>query len=216
MRESAAANEIVYTMAEASRVKGVSYHTVSRAVRKGMLDHTRMGRQVLIPESVLAAWRPMVERRPKKYAAREPEPGVQPTILRAGNAAGMAAGRTLERLVPALVGLGEGALSAESLREIVTALAGLLGCRDAAVIEWLPGNEGFVVRSAVGGNQDWLSFQDAGPNVITRPIRIGGAPVGLFVGVPEADRTPMDAGDRDLAVALLTLAGVAIVWGRQA
>jgi hypothetical protein len=28
----------VYTMAEAARLKGVSYHTVSRAVRRGVLS----------------------------------------------------------------------------------------------------------------------------------------------------------------------------------
>ena len=38
----------VYTMAEAARLKGVSYHTVSRAVRRGKLPATRLGRMALI------------------------------------------------------------------------------------------------------------------------------------------------------------------------
>ena len=53
-----------YTMAEAAQFKGVSYHTVSRAVRRKRLTHHRIGRQVLIASADLMAWRPMVERRP--------------------------------------------------------------------------------------------------------------------------------------------------------
>ena len=50
-------------------VKGVSYHTVSRAVRRGKLPARRLGRMALIAADDLRAWRPMRERAPRKYRA---------------------------------------------------------------------------------------------------------------------------------------------------
>ena len=61
-----------YTMAEAAKIKGVSYHTVSRAVRSGRLPAQRLGRMALIAAHDLQSWRPMRERAPRKY--RRPEP----------------------------------------------------------------------------------------------------------------------------------------------
>src|SRR5699024_8752958 len=58
------------TMAEAARLKGVSYHTVSRAVRKGTLPVVRLGRMALISARDLQAWSPMRERAPRKYRRR--------------------------------------------------------------------------------------------------------------------------------------------------
>ncbi len=52
----------VYTMAEAARLKGVSYHTVSRAVRRGKLPAKRLGRMALIDAGDLRTWQPMRER----------------------------------------------------------------------------------------------------------------------------------------------------------
>lgn len=74
-------DEQVYTLAEAARLKGVSYHTVSRAVRQGKLPHHRLGRMAFISAANLAAWRPMVERAPKKYARRAPDPAAAPAML---------------------------------------------------------------------------------------------------------------------------------------
>lgn len=74
-------DEQVYTLAEAARLKGVSYHTVSRAVRQGKLPHHRLGRMAFITAANLAAWRPMVERAPKKYARRVPDPAAAPAML---------------------------------------------------------------------------------------------------------------------------------------
>lgn len=62
------------TMAEAARLKGVSYHTVSRAVRKGRLPVVRLGRMALISAHDLQTWRPMKNRAPRKYR-REPLEG---------------------------------------------------------------------------------------------------------------------------------------------
>jgi excisionase family DNA binding protein len=61
-----------YTMAESARLKGVSYHTVSRAVRSGKLPAQRLGRMALITAPDLQAWRPMRERAPRKYRRDEP------------------------------------------------------------------------------------------------------------------------------------------------
>jgi len=215
MQEPGGIDVPVYTMAEAGRLKGVSYHTVSRAVRKGTLETRRMGRQVLITADALDGWRPMIERRPKKYTVKDADPGVQPTILLSSRGSAHVASRSLDRLVPVLAKLGEQEMPEESLREVALALASALGCRDAALIEWLPGNDGFEVRAAVGEPREWLSFQDAGPRVVTRPIRIGGRAVGLFAGVPEAERAALAEKERELASALLALAGVAIVWSRR-
>ena len=71
----------VYTMAEAARLKGVSYHTVSRAVRRNKLPATRLGRMALITAEDLRDWRPMRERAPRKYRRREPNPDAAPAML---------------------------------------------------------------------------------------------------------------------------------------
>jgi PAS domain S-box-containing protein/excisionase family DNA binding protein len=63
------------TMAEAAKLKGVSYHTVSRAVRRGKLPVLRLGRMALISMADLQAWQPMKERAPRKYR-RSQQPGV--------------------------------------------------------------------------------------------------------------------------------------------
>lgn len=70
----------LYTMDDAARVKGVSYHTVSRAVRTGRLPVQRLGRMALISARDLADWQPLRERAPKKYRTREPDPTVTPTV----------------------------------------------------------------------------------------------------------------------------------------
>lgn len=59
------------TMAEAARLKGVSYHTVSRAVRRGKLPVLRLGRMALISMADLHAWQPMKERAPRKYRHKQ-------------------------------------------------------------------------------------------------------------------------------------------------
>lgn len=66
-----------YTMTEAATIKGVSYHTVSRAVRQGRLPVTRLGRMALITGQDLANWEPMRERAPRRYR-QEPKPAPTP------------------------------------------------------------------------------------------------------------------------------------------
>src|SRR6266545_228111 len=71
----------VYTMAEAARLKGVSYHTVSRAVRRGKLPAQRLGKMAFINAADLQAWRPMVERAPRKYRRRTPQSDASPALI---------------------------------------------------------------------------------------------------------------------------------------
>ncbi len=80
-KASGGEHDDVYTMAEAARLKGVSYHTVSRAVRAGALAHRRIGRMAFVAAADLAAWRPMVQRAPKAYRRREPDPAAAPAML---------------------------------------------------------------------------------------------------------------------------------------
>lgn len=80
-QQAPASGTDVYTMAEAARLKGVSYHTVSRAVRRGKLPAQRLGRMALIAADDLRDWRPMRERAPRKYRRREPNPNAAPAML---------------------------------------------------------------------------------------------------------------------------------------
>ena len=71
----------IYTMAEAARLKGVSYHTVSRAVRRGTLPAQRIGKMAFITAADLQAWRPMVQRAPRKYRRRTPQLDAIPAAI---------------------------------------------------------------------------------------------------------------------------------------
>lgn len=71
----------VYTMEEAARLKGVSYHTVSRAVRSGRLPSQRLGRMAMMTAEDLAGWQPMRERAPKRYRQRQPDPATMPGVV---------------------------------------------------------------------------------------------------------------------------------------
>jgi excisionase family DNA binding protein len=71
----------VYTMAEAARLKGVSYHTVSRAVRRGVLPADRIGKMAFITTADLRAWHPKYDRAPLQYRGRNPVPDAKPAII---------------------------------------------------------------------------------------------------------------------------------------
>jgi len=95
----------VYTMAEAARLKGVSYHTVSRAVRLGKLPARRLGKMAFLSAEDVRAWRPMVERAPRKYRRRTPDPDAAPALvdLASGDRVALARGvATLLHLVTSL------------------------------------------------------------------------------------------------------------------
>jgi len=78
--EPRAAAGAVYTMAEAARLKGVSYHTVSRAIRHGTLLAQRLGRMALIAAEDLNAWHPAINKAPVQHRGRTPEPNVTPVL----------------------------------------------------------------------------------------------------------------------------------------
>lgn len=75
------ADDDVYTMGEAARLKGVSYHTVSRAVRRGVLPAKRIGKMVFITKTDLLAWRPKYDRAPMQYRHRIPVPDAKPALI---------------------------------------------------------------------------------------------------------------------------------------
>ncbi|MGC4191237.1 MAG: ATP-binding protein [Thermomicrobiales bacterium] len=76
------------TMADAARIKGVSYHTVSRAVRRGRLPVQRLGRMALIAAADLEAWQPMTERRPRRYRQDDETAGTHTFVQDGGDAIG--------------------------------------------------------------------------------------------------------------------------------
>lgn len=80
-REISVGSSDLYTMDEAARLKGVSYHTVSRAVRSGRLPAQRLGRMAMMTAADLAAWQPMRERAPKRYRQPEPGPASTPGVV---------------------------------------------------------------------------------------------------------------------------------------
>ena len=120
MAEDGTGGGALYTMREAARRKGVSYHTVSRAVRAGRLPAHRLGCQVLITAGDLGAWAPERNKAPRKYR-REPDLGsiVAPvdtaTLDRAG----------LERRVAALADMLVVGLPDAELRALAERLAAL-------------------------------------------------------------------------------------------
>jgi hypothetical protein len=71
----------VYTMGDAARLKGVSYHTISRAVRTRKLPVRRIGRMAMIAAEDLGVWQPMVERRTRKHRTRRPDPSATPVLM---------------------------------------------------------------------------------------------------------------------------------------
>lgn len=71
----------IYTLSEAARLKGVSYQTVSRAIRSGKLPARRVGRMAFVAGADLAAWQPMIQRAPRKYRRRVADPGATPALL---------------------------------------------------------------------------------------------------------------------------------------
>lgn len=170
-----------YTMAEAARIKGVSYHTVSRAVRSGKLPAQRLGRMALISAQDLQAWRPMRERAPRKY--RRPEPSDDMLDERPVLADTVGSTTYIDRLV----------LAGEQLMEVSSAeytghfgpwLAQWLAAslrHDAAVI-WRadPGGEGAELFGAYGVDAELLPkrMPDRSMEAVRR-LTHGGAPIGL-------------------------------------
>lgn len=140
----------VYTMAEAARLKGVSYHTVSRAVRRGKLPATRLGRMALITSEDLREWRPMRERAPRKYRRREPNPEATPALLDLASAERVELASRLASLYEALFAATTETTRDEFFGLLADRLAGTLGLRRVA-IRVLDESTGRIVRAATYG-----------------------------------------------------------------
>ena len=140
----------VYTMAEAARLKGVSYHTVSRAVRRGKLPAQRLGRMALITADDLRAWRPMRERAPHKYRRREPNPDATPALLDLASGERVELARRLSALYEVLHGAAAESPLPEFLALLGERLATGLDFRRVAVWE-LDRDRGRATRLAAYG-----------------------------------------------------------------
>lgn len=123
----------VYTMAEAARLKGVSYHTVSRAVRRGKLPATRLGRMALITSEDLREWRPMRERAPRKYRRREPNPEAMPAMLDLASAERVELASRLATLSETLHTAAMESSRADFFPLLADRLAGTLGLRRVSI-----------------------------------------------------------------------------------
>ncbi len=111
-RETDGGDPTLYTMKEAARLKGVSYHTVSRALRHGRLPARRLGRQAFIAADDLATWHPMRQRAPKKYR-RDADPTATERAV-------------LERRLVTLATTAASGVSLVNLRALCDGLAALI------------------------------------------------------------------------------------------
>lgn len=140
----------VYTMTEAARLKGVSYHTVSRAVRRGKLPARRLGRMALIAAEDLRAWRPMRERAPRKYRRREPNPAATPALLDLASGERVDLARRLSTFYEVLHGAATELPLPEFLSLVCDRLATVLDFRRVAI--WrINAEEGTATRVASFG-----------------------------------------------------------------
>jgi excisionase family DNA binding protein len=164
----------VYTMAEAARLKGVSYHTVSRAVRRGKLPATRLGRMALITSEDLRDWRPMRERAPRKYRRREPNPEATPALLDLASAERVELASRLASLSEALYAAAAGMPQEEFFGLLAERLAGALGMR-RVVVRVIDESSGRAIR-----------LGSYGPPLSNLPdeIPIGDSPLALDVSRP--------------------------------
>lgn len=140
----------VYTMAEAARLKGVSYHTVSRAVRRGKLPATRLGRMALISTEDLREWRPMRERAPRKYRRREPNPEATPALLDLASAERVDLASRLSSLYEALHAAAVDPEDDKLYDLVAERLATTLGLRRVAIGLLEDGRESAVILGSYG------------------------------------------------------------------
>ena len=164
----------VYTMAEAARLKGVSYHTVSRAVRRGKLPATRLGRMALIQSEDLREWRPMRERAPRKYRRREPNPEATPALLDLASADRVELASQLAAVYEAIHLVVDDSAPEELYDLIVDRLAGTLNLRRVSIL---------LLDSA---NSRTIRVASYGPPISNLPAELAleSSPLGDFEDQP--------------------------------
>jgi excisionase family DNA binding protein len=229
----------VYTMAEAARLKGVSYHTVSRAVRRGKLPATRLGRMALITSEDLREWRPMRERAPRKYRRREPNPEAAPALLDLASAERVELASRLASLYEALFAVTAQTPRDEVFGLLADRLAGTLGLRRVAIwvfdeprgrasrvaayggplgnlgeeiaISDLPVSEVDRIQRAAVQN---IAEGEAGAggnasSMLVAPIRSGDRVVGVVLADNSGESLRLNQGELDLAQAIANVASLA-------
>lgn len=205
----------LYTMAEAARLKGVSYHTVSRAVRRGKLQVTRLGRMALIDVEELRAWTPMRERAPHRYRRREPD-GNAPAMLDLASRDRVDMARRLSTLYQVLHSAASSLPLAEFLDMLSDRLGQALDFRRVAI--WSLSADSFTItrEAAFGGSladvPDEVTLADA--PAFARLLGLGGAVViddvttslpdgeAIFPGLTSIFAVPLVASDRLLGLLL--------------
>ena len=209
-------DEDVYTMAEAARLKGVSYHTVSRAVRRGTLPARRLGRMALISADELRTWRPMIERAPKKYRRREPDLNASPALVDLASGERVALARHLGALLEVV--RGSSALPVDQFLPLACErIAGLLGLDRAAI--WVADDEsGMARRVAAHGIQDGDDVRPirelvAGRNGFAASLQAGGLVHGVLTG-ERAGLAKLSPEDLAMAQSVADLAGLAMAADR--
>lgn len=229
----------VYTMAEAARLKGVSYHTVSRAVRRGKLPATRLGRMALISTEDLRDWRPMRERAPRKYRRREPNPEATPALLDLASAERVDLASRLSSLYEALHAATAGEEGEKPYDLIAERLATTLGLRRVEIGLLEEGRKSTVTVGSYGSPLK-IAFEDprnghsslsvkalSGEKAAVRPVAAAGlstllvAPIrneggvaGLIVGDRNGEEFSLDEGELDLAQALANVVGLSLKESR--
>jgi len=214
----------VYTMAEAARLKGVSYHTVSRAVRRGKLPATRLGRMALITSEDLREWHPMRERAPRKYRRREPNPEATPALLDLASAERVELASRLATLYEALHAAATMTPQEDFFALLADRLAGTLRVGTygpplstlpdetpisespfsqvvtqtpkSAVIEDLSG------RAALGGTTNNVT------SLLIVPIRSGNRTFGVIVADKNGERFQLNQGELDFAQSMANVAAL--------
>ena len=205
----------LYTMAEAARLKGVSYHTVSRAVRRGKLPVTRLGRMALIDADQLRTWTPMRERAPRKYRQREPD-GSAPAMLDLASRDRVDMAHRLSTLYQVLHGAA-GSLPLPNFLDMLSdRLAGALDFRRVAIWSLSADSLSLIREAAFGGPlaqvQDEVTL--AGTPAFARLLGATSAVViddvatslpdgeAVFPGLSSLFAVPLVASDRLLGLLL--------------
>ena len=204
----------MYTMAEAARPKGVSYHTVSGAVRRDKLPAQRLGRMALISAEDLRAWRPMRERAPLKYRRREPNLDATPALLDLASGERVDLARRLGVLYEAIHAAALALPTAEFLALLCERLGEALGLRRVALWGIDAAGRRAVRLAAVGPPLSDLpaevplgrapafeAFVEAG-EATAREAAAFGAPPGTLAGVTTLFAAPLRVEGRPLGVVI--------------
>jgi excisionase family DNA binding protein len=180
----------VYTMAEAARLKGVSYHTVSRAVRRGTLPARRLGRMAFIAADDLRDLRPMVERAPKKYRRRQPDAAAVPSLVDLASGERVDLANRLALLVEANHELTAGLPVAAFLAHMAERVREALALQRVEVWQW-DHNPGAARRRARAGTNAEPAAADQ-PAIAARDVaRWRGLDAAIVVDAPAGDTDAM-------------------------